>query len=94
MLLSHSVRMQPYWSRLDYMTSHMAGPVPVVREFKAILPAAARSMYFKDAIGNISSSHARPGLAATEVDLRPRYPLVGGWRVRFCHCLYTRLCNW
>ena len=63
------------------MTSHMGGPTPTVREFKAVLPPAARTLYFKDAIGNISSSHARFGLAATEIELRPRYPLLGGWRV-------------
>ena len=63
------------------MMSQMGAPMPSVREFRATLPSAARSLYYRDAIGNISTSHARFGLAATEVDLRPRYPLFGGWKV-------------
>ena len=63
------------------MMSQMGAPMPSIREFRATLPAAARSMYFRDEIGNISTSHARFGLANTEVELRPRYPLFGGWKV-------------
>ena len=73
--------MQPYWSRLDYMMSQMGAPMPSIREFRATLPAAARSLYYRDEIGNISTSHARFGLANAEVELRPRYPLFGGWKV-------------
>lgn len=47
-------------------------------------------MYFRDEIGNISTSHARFGLANTEVELRPRYPLFGGWKVLPIFCLQWR----
>ena len=72
------------------MMSQMGAPMPSIREFRATLPAAARSMYFRDEIGNISTSHARFGLANTEVELRPRYPLFGGWKVLPIFCLQWR----
>ena len=64
-----------------------------MRELKAQLPPTARSLYFKDAIGNISTSHTRFGLSHTEVDLRPRYPIFGGWRVKVCDC-FACCCVW
>lgn len=54
-----------------------------VRGFLAHLPAGAHSIYFKDAIGNISTSQVRVGVQSTEVILTPRYPLYGGWQAEF-----------
>lgn len=72
---------QGEWSRLDYMTKAMQGPGAVVAEVKAILPAGAHSIYYRDGIGNISTSHVRSSLRDVEVTLRPRFPLLGGWKV-------------
>lgn len=54
-----------------------------IRGFLAHLPPGAHSIYFKDAIGNISTSQIRPGMQSTEVILTPRYPLYGGWKAEF-----------
>ncbi|KAK9807214.1 hypothetical protein WJX73_009902 [Symbiochloris irregularis] len=71
------------WSRLDYMTKAVMGVGNVIPEFKAVLPAGAHSIYYRDAIGNVSTSRTSPSLASVEVNLRPRYPLLGGWKVDF-----------
>ena len=53
----------------------------VVAELQAVLPSGAHSLYYRDAIGNISSSNTRHHLDKVQVQLRPRYPLLGGWKV-------------
>jgi len=45
-----------------------------------VLPADARELYFRDVIGNISSSRARFEKDRVFVELTPRYPLFGGWK--------------
>lgn len=71
------------WSRLELMRSPEAFSQSAIRGFLAQLPLNAHSIYFKDAIGNISSSQVRGGLHTTEVILTPRYPLFGGWKAEF-----------
>lgn len=53
------------------------------RSFKTILPASAKDVYYRDEIGNISTSHMRIQDDAVELDLRPRFPLFGGWKTHY-----------
>lgn len=43
------------------------------------LPAKATEPYYRDDIGNVSTSNFRPELKRSVLELRPRYPLFGGW---------------
>eukprot|EP00397_Hematodinium_sp_SG-2012_P023972 GEMP01024951.1.p1 GENE.GEMP01024951.1~~GEMP01024951.1.p1 ORF type:complete len:616 (+),score=130.34 GEMP01024951.1:193-1848(+) len=53
-------------------------------ELKAILPRSARQIDYRDFIGNISSSWARKDSAGfVSVELKPRYPIVGGWKAHW-----------
>lgn len=47
-----------------------------------MLPAAAVGAYYRDDIGNISTSYMRIMKDAVELELRPRFPLFGGWQTR------------
>lgn len=47
-----------------------------------MLPAAAVGTYYRDDIGNISTSYMRIMKDAVELELRPRFPLFGGWQTR------------
>ncbi len=40
-------------------------------------------MYYRDDIGNISTSALRVLDDAVELDLRPRFPLFGGWKTHY-----------
>lgn len=53
------------------------------RSFKTIIPASAKDVYYRDEIGNISTSHMRIQDDAVELDLRPRFPLFGGWKTHY-----------
>ncbi|KAL4590068.1 hypothetical protein LXL04_002987 [Taraxacum kok-saghyz] len=47
------------------------------------LPPRVHSVYYRDNIGNISTSHLRTGYSKSELEIEPRYPLLGGWRATF-----------
>ncbi|PNW75344.1 hypothetical protein CHLRE_12g523300v5 [Chlamydomonas reinhardtii] len=70
------------FSRLKYAHSYN-GKANSFRDVRAVLPPSARSLYYVDLIGNISSSNTRKTVQATVVDIDLRYPLMGGWKVDF-----------
>ena len=50
---------------------------------QTVLPASARDVYYRDEIGNISTSAMRELDDMVELDLRPRFPLFGGWKTHY-----------
>ncbi|CAH1784946.1 unnamed protein product [Owenia fusiformis] len=69
------------FSRYDYQRSNDG--VSSVKSFKTVLPASAKDVYYRDEIGNISTSNLREDDDAVEIDLRPRFPLFGGWKTHY-----------
>lgn len=69
------------FSRFDLQRSQDG--VSSIKSFKTVLPASARDVYYRDEIGNISTSHMRELDDAVDVELRPRFPLFGGWKTRY-----------
>ncbi|PVD24403.1 hypothetical protein C0Q70_14885 [Pomacea canaliculata] len=69
------------FSRFDYQRNQDG--VSSVKSFKTILPASARDVYYRDEIGNISTSHMRELDDSVELELRPRFPLFGGWKTHY-----------
>jgi hypothetical protein len=49
------------WSRYDLLTKGEEELAPSLREFNAAIQAGARNLFFRDRIGNISSSMVRHG---------------------------------
>lgn len=70
------------FSRFDFQRDRRER-MPVVQAFKTLLPAAARDVYYRDEIGNISTSHLRELDEAVELEIRPRFPLFGGWKTNY-----------
>jgi len=60
-------------------------PTPtVIQSIVQQLPGFARDLYYRDEIGNISTSHVHVNSAGfTIFDMQPRYPMFGGWRAAF-----------
>lgn len=69
------------FSRFDYQRSQDGASS--VKSFKTVLPASARDVYYRDEIGNISTSHMRELDDSVDLELRPRFPLFGGWKTRY-----------
>lgn len=72
--------LQGPFSRYDYQRT----PAPSsIKSFKSVLPASASDVYYRDEIGNISTSNLWSQEDSVELELRPRFPLFGGWQTRF-----------
>jgi oligosaccharyltransferase complex subunit alpha (ribophorin I) len=85
------------FSRLDFQRNP-ASSRNAIKSFETALPAAARDVYYRDVIGNVSTSNLRVCLRAQcrlaimlaqEDDeavtllIRPRFPLFGGWKTQY-----------
>lgn len=75
-------RLEGGFSRFDYqMQRHSRGPH--FREVAALLPSHAEDVYYRDTIGNISTSALREEEEGALLLIRPRFPMFGGWRTTF-----------
>lgn len=80
-ILHTGAKLKGPFSRYDYQREHNA--YSSIKSFKTVMPASAKDVYYRDEIGNISTSHMRVQDDAVEVDLRPRFPLFGGWKTHY-----------
>lgn len=88
------LRLKGHFSRLDHQHQNFYGkPAPhVVNSLPLHLPPGIRNAYYYDLIGNVSTSRLRiaPSVSRKSnvnqyslLELRPRYPLLGGWNYTF-----------
>ncbi|KAG8390614.1 hypothetical protein BUALT_Bualt01G0101800 [Buddleja alternifolia] len=71
------------FSRVEYQSRPGASGVSSFKHLLAMLPPRVHSVYYRDDIGNISSSHLRTSSKKSELLIEPRYPLFGGWKASF-----------
>ncbi len=63
--------MRGSFSRYDFQRNPNSGP-SAVKSFISMLPAAARDAYYRDEIGNISTSNLREEDEFVSLEMRPR----------------------
>ncbi|KAI3892286.1 hypothetical protein MKX03_030688 [Papaver bracteatum] len=71
------------FSRLDYQARPQVRGVSSFQRLIAKLPRGAHSIYYRDEIGNISTSHVWGDSRKTVLEIEPRFPIFGGWRTAF-----------
>ncbi|XP_076882215.1 dolichyl-diphosphooligosaccharide--protein glycosyltransferase subunit 1A-like [Bidens hawaiensis] len=71
------------FSRLDFQARPHVRGASAVRNLIAMLPPRAHSIYYRDAIGNISTSNIYADSSKTLLEIEPRYPMFGGWKTSF-----------
>ncbi|KAI3470475.1 hypothetical protein Pfo_027138 [Paulownia fortunei] len=71
------------FSRVEYQSRPTASGVSSFKHLLAELPPRVHSVYYRDDIGNISSSRLRTNSKKSELLIEPRYPLFGGWKATF-----------
>ncbi|KAI9066772.1 oligosaccharyl transferase alpha subunit [Trametes sanguinea] len=87
-------RLKGHFSRLEHQTQSYFGRTSahILPGMNLMLPPGIHSAYFVDQIGNVSTSHLRTvpsvpkGSNANSfslLELRPRYPVLGGWNYSF-----------
>jgi oligosaccharyltransferase complex subunit alpha (ribophorin I) len=75
-----------HFSRVTWASQNYYGQAPTsaLRELKVPLKPGSVDPYFTDDIGNVSTSHFRPNnVREASLELKPRYPLFGGWKYSF-----------
>ncbi|KAI5660885.1 hypothetical protein M9H77_20208 [Catharanthus roseus] len=71
------------FSRLDYQARPHIRGASAFRHLVAKLPPRAHSVYYRDEIGNISTSNLWSDSTKTQLEIEPRYPMFGGWKTSF-----------
>mmetsp|Transcript_14306 Transcript_14306/g.21418 ORF Transcript_14306/g.21418 Transcript_14306/m.21418 type:complete len:431 (+) Transcript_14306:129-1421(+) len=69
------------FSRFDYQ--HASSVSPSFRSLRTKLPREAHSIYYRDQIGNISSSSIQTLKSSIALDIETRFPMFGGWQTEF-----------
>ncbi|TYH73461.1 hypothetical protein ES332_D05G331000v1 [Gossypium tomentosum] len=82
-LVHAGARHKGVFSRVDYQSRPTLNGASSLRYLLARLPPRVHSVYYRDEIGNISSSHLRTDSRKSELEIEPRYPLFGGWKATF-----------
>ena len=70
------------FSRYEFQREPTNG-ISSVKSWKTKLPLNARDIYYRDEIGNISTSNLKATSQQLVADLRPRFPLFGGWKTHY-----------
>ena len=81
-LKHHGAKLKGGFSRFDYMMKR-TGPSPSYRSLIGTLPLQANNIYYRDQIGNISTSYLRNGDGELELEIETRFPMFGGWQTQF-----------
>ncbi|KAK9061264.1 hypothetical protein SSX86_018444 [Deinandra increscens subsp. villosa] len=71
------------FSRVDYQSRPTFSGASSFKHLLVKLPPRVHSVYYRDNIGNISTSHLRTSYSKSELEIEPRYPLLGGWKATF-----------
>ncbi|OAP58418.1 hypothetical protein AYL99_07508 [Fonsecaea erecta] len=72
------------WSTQNFYINAGQGSTSAVRELKVPLKPGTADPYFTDDIGNVSTSRFRPNnVREASLELKPRYPIFGGWKYSF-----------
>ena len=73
-----------HFSRVDWvMTQYYNPSTSAIKDLKIPLRASTLSPYYVDDIGNVSTSRFSTSTRDASLELRPRYPVFGGWRYNF-----------
>ncbi|KAJ3104211.1 proteasome regulatory particle base subunit [Phlyctochytrium planicorne] len=74
------------FSRIDHQFSTFRhGQTNIVKDIKVLLPGNISNVFYRDDIGNVSTSNLRNGKFSSLLHIRPRYPLFGGWKYAWHH---------
>ena len=72
------------FDRVQWATNQYYNPpTSAVRELRVPLKAGSADAYFTDDIGNVSTSRFNIAPRFAMLDIKPRYPLFGGWKYSF-----------
>ncbi|KAL9611665.1 MAG: hypothetical protein Q9167_003694 [Letrouitia subvulpina] len=79
-----AAELKEQFSRVQWaVTQHYSPPTSALRSLTVPLKPGSMNPYFTDDIGNVSTSRFRSSKKEALLELRPRYPVFGGWKYSF-----------
>jgi len=82
-VLKHDgAKLKGTFSRYDFQRNPSGAPAAIT-VFREYLPAGAADIYYRDEIGNISTSTVNEHARGIALDIVPRFPLFGGWKTSY-----------
>ncbi|KAK1068181.1 dolichyl-diphosphooligosaccharide--protein glycosyltransferase subunit 1 [Friedmanniomyces endolithicus] len=83
-LHNRAATLKNHFSRVTYQQSaYYNPPTPALKEMRFPLTIGSMDPYFVDEIGNVSTSRFRSNIREANLELKPRYPMFGGWNYSF-----------
>ncbi|KAI1194210.1 Ribophorin I [Nemania serpens] len=83
-LFHYGANLSSQFSRVKWAQSQYFNPQTfALKEMKFVLGAGSKDAYFTDVIGNVSTSRFRVSSREAVLELKPRYPVFGGWKYPF-----------
>ena len=70
------------FGRIDY-DEGLNGGKNAMKKIRAKLPLRAWGLWYRDEIGNVSTSVARREMNDVDLELTPRFPILGGWKSNY-----------
>ncbi|KIW02987.1 uncharacterized protein PV09_05647 [Verruconis gallopava] len=81
---NRAARLKDHFSRVQWqMTQYASPPTTALKELKIPLHVGSVDAYFTDDIGNVSTSRFRTNSREALLEVKPRYPVFGGWKYSF-----------
>ncbi|KAI1399628.1 Ribophorin I [Hypoxylon fuscum] len=83
-LYNHGANLSSQFNRVKWAQSQYFNPQSyALKEMKFPLRVGSKDAYFTDVIGNVSTSRFRSNKREAVLELKPRYPVFGGWKYPF-----------
>ncbi len=83
-LYNHGANLSSHFSRVEWARSQIYHPdTSALKELKFPLQIGSKDAYFTDVIGNVSTSRFRSNRKEALLEIKPRYPVFGGWKYPF-----------
>ena len=70
------------FGRIDY-DEGVTGGKNALKKISAKLPLRAWGLWYRDEIGNVSTSNAKRDMNDVSLELTPRFPILGGWKSNY-----------
>jgi oligosaccharyltransferase complex subunit alpha (ribophorin I) len=83
-LHNHAANLTNQFSRVQWASQQYYNPASTaIKELKFPLKVGSLDPYFTDVIGNVSTSRFRSNKREANLEIKPRYPIFGGWNYPF-----------
>ncbi len=72
-----------HWAQHQAQQQYFSQPTTALKDLRFPLKVGSADAYFTDVIGNVSTSRFRSNKREALLEIKPRYPVFGGWNYPF-----------